>query len=190
MSKTALILLDLQKGILQMVPDKSADYLSGVAKTLKASRAAGVNIVHVRTCFRPGHPEVSKNNMTFGKIASFGGFAEGDANIAFATEVEPLEQEIIVTKRRVSGFSGSDLDCVLRGLQVDSLAIAGIATSGAVLSTVRQAADLDYKLTVLRDLCLDTDEEVHRVLTGKVFPRQAKVLSGEQWIEGLGSEKE
>jgi nicotinamidase-related amidase len=54
-----------------------------------------------------------------------------------------------------------------------------------VLSTLRQAADLDYGLVVLADGCLDTDPEVHRVLTEKVFPRQADVLSVAEWPAGI-----
>jgi nicotinamidase-related amidase len=59
--------------------------------------------------------------------------------------------------------------------------LSGIATSGVVLSTLRQAADLDYRLVVLADACLDGDPEVHRVLTGKVFPRQADVRTVAEW---------
>jgi nicotinamidase-related amidase len=66
---------------------------------------------------------------------------------------------------------------------VDSLVLTGIATSGVVLSTLRQAADLDFRLTVVRDGCADSDPEVHRVLMDKVFPRQAKVVSASEWIE-------
>jgi nicotinamidase-related amidase len=54
---------------------------------------------------------------------------------------------------------------VLRAAEADSLVLAGIATSGVVLSTLRQAADLDYRLTVLADGCPDGDPEVHRILT-------------------------
>ncbi len=88
-----------------------------------------------------------------------------------------------MTKRRVSAFSGSDLDVILRSLGVDSLVLTGIATSGVVLSTLRQAADLDFGLTVLSDLCADNDPETHRVLMGKVFPRQAAVMTAAEWIE-------
>jgi nicotinamidase-related amidase len=63
--------------------------------------------------------------------------------------------------------------------------LAGIATSGVVLSTVRQAADLDYRLIVLADACADRDPEVHRVLTEKVFPRQAQVTVTDEWIQTL-----
>jgi nicotinamidase-related amidase len=83
----------------------------------------------------------------------------------------------------VSAFAGSDLDVVLRGLGAGTLVLAGIATSGVALSTLRQAADLDYRLIVLADACLDADPEVHRVLTEKVFPRQAEVSTVAQWTE-------
>jgi nicotinamidase-related amidase len=83
----------------------------------------------------------------------------------------------------VSAFSGSDLDVVLRSLDVDSLVLTGIATSGVVLSTLRQAADLDFGLTVLSDLCADNDPEVHRILMDKVFPRQAAVITATEWVD-------
>ena len=76
---------------------------------------------------------------------------------------------------------------VLRAGGIDHLVLAGIATSGVVLSTLRQAADLDYRLTVLADGCLDADPEVHRVLTGKVFPRQADVGGIAGWTASLAT---
>jgi nicotinamidase-related amidase len=88
------------------------------------------------------------------------------------------------TKKRVSAFAGSDLDMILRAQRVQTLVLAGIATSGVVLSTLRHAADLDYGLVVLRDGCADADEEVHRVLLDKVFPRQADVLAVDEWVAG------
>jgi nicotinamidase-related amidase len=97
----------------------------------------------------------------------------------------PLEGEPVVIKRRVSAFSGSDLDVLLRGLGAGTLVMAGIATSGVVLSTLRQAADLDYRIAVLSDACADRDPEVHRVLTEKIFPRQAQVTTTDEWIASL-----
>ena len=52
----------------------------------------------------------------------------------------------------------------------------GIASSGVVLSTVRDAADRDFALVVVRDCCADRDPQVHSVLVDKVFPRQADVI--------------
>jgi nicotinamidase-related amidase len=92
----------------------------------------------------------------------------------------------VITKKRVSAFAGSDLDLVLRSGGIEHLVLTGVATSGVVLSTLRQAADLDFRITVLADGCADSDEEVHRVLTEKVFPRQAEVLTIDEWTRSLG----
>ncbi len=99
--------------------------------------------------------------------------------------VAPQAADVVVTKRRVSAFSGSDLEMLLRSADVDHLVLTGIATSGVVLSTLRQAADLDFQLTVLSDACADADPEVHRVLMEKIFPAQAEVLSVAEWIAKL-----
>lgn len=74
---------------------------------------------------------------------------------------------------------------LLRAAGADSLVLAGISTSGVVLPTLREAADLDYRMTVLSDACADPDPEVHRVLLEKVFPRQALVTTTEEWIESF-----
>jgi nicotinamidase-related amidase len=147
-----------------------------------------VPVVYVRVAFRPGAPEISANNKTFAAIAANRAMAIDDTATAMHEAVAPQPGDIVVTKKRVSAFAGSDLDQVLRTLEVRSLVLAGIATSGVVLSTVRQAADLDFQLTVLRDGCLDADPEVHRVLLDKVFPRQAAVVTTAEWIAALSGE--
>jgi nicotinamidase-related amidase len=60
---------------------------------------------------------------------------------------------------------------------IDTLLLSGIATSGVVLSTLLDAADRDYRLFVLADCCADVDPLVHQVLTERVFPRQADVIT-------------
>lgn len=55
---------------------------------------------------------------------------------------------IAINDRRVSASAGTDLDPVLRCLSVRDLMVCGLITSGAVLSTVRQGADMDYRLAV------------------------------------------
>jgi nicotinamidase-related amidase len=102
-----------------------------------------------------------------------------------ATEIHPAiapqPTDIVVTKRRVSAFRGSDLEVVLRAQGISHLVLCGIATSGVVLSTLREATDNPYQLTVLADCCVDSDEEVQRILLFKVFLRQAEVLQAEVW---------
>jgi nicotinamidase-related amidase len=184
MAKSALLVMDVQRAIVARTED--AGYLPRLRGAVDAARAAGVPVIYVVIGFRTGHPEVSARNRTFSAVTRGGGFVEGDADAQIHPDVAPRSGDIVVTKRRVSAFSGSDLDVVLRAGDIDSLVLTGIATSGVVLSTLRQAADLDFGLTVLADGCIDADPEVHRVLTEKVFPRQAEVVTVDGWVTAIG----
>ncbi|MCF3962880.1 cysteine hydrolase [Streptomyces fuscigenes] len=190
MAKSALLVMDVQQDIVRRFADDT-EYLTRLGRAVAAARAAGVPVVYVVVGFRAGHPEISPRNKAFSGIAGAvaagqgRGFAEGDPGARIHSDLAPADGEVVVVKKRVSAFAGSDLDMVLRAQGVDSLVLAGIATSGVVLSTLRQAADLDFGLTVLEDGCLDADPEVHRVLTGKVFPRQADVVSVDEWAASL-----
>jgi nicotinamidase-related amidase len=74
---------------------------------------------------------------------------------------------------------------ILRSNNIDMLLLAGILTQGVVLSTLRHAADMDYRALVLADGCSDKDPEVHRVLMEKIFPFQARVATIDEVIDAL-----
>ena len=186
MSTSALLVMDVQRGIVDRYSmEDNTGYLARLRRAIDAARAAEIGIIYVTVRFRPGYPEVSPRNKSFATLTQGPGFSESHPATAIHPDVAPAPGDIVVTKRRVSAFSGSDLDVVLRAANIDTLVLTGIATSGVMLSTLRQAADLDYSLVVLADACLDGDAEVHRVLTEKVFPRQAEVLSVNGWVERL-----
>ena len=84
---------------------------------------------------------------------------------------------------------GRDLHLYLRNLEgvlIDFLAAFGIATSGVVLSTVLQAADLDYRIIVVGDCCADLDPPLHTTLVDKIFPRVGTVTSTADIVRALG----
>ena len=176
----ALLLMDLQNAVVDMF-GAGEDYLDRVVATQERAEQAGLLVVLVRVGFAPGHPEISARNKSFAPAKAAGRLPLGDAATEPHARLVRGKGEVVVTKKRISAFAGSDLDLVLRSHEVTALALAGIATSGVVLSTLREAADRDYQLTVLEDLCLDSDDEVHRVLTQKVFPQQAEVLAAADW---------
>lgn len=183
MANTALLLMDLQRRMVGAVQDDT--YMSRVQDAARAARAAGLPVIHVAVGFRAGHHEIDRRNPTFGAIPE-GVFTDADPDAAVHPDVEPQPGEPLVTKKRVSAFAGSDLDLVLRAGDIRHLVLTGIATSGVVLSTLRQAADLDFRVTVLADACHDADPEVHRVLTEKIFPKQAEVTTVKEWTAALG----
>jgi nicotinamidase-related amidase len=184
MTSTALLIMDVQQGIVDRFAGDEG-YLPRLAGAAGTARRAGIRIIYVAASFRPGYPEVSPRNKIFGPIAGTGRMTEDDPGTRIHPAVAPAPGDVVVTKRRVSAFAGSDLDVVLGSGGTEHLVLAGIATSGVVLSTLCQAADLDYRLTVLADGCLDSDAEVHRALLDKVFPRRADVVSIADWTAGL-----
>jgi nicotinamidase-related amidase len=180
--RTVLLLMDLQRDIVARYPDPSV--LECAAAAADAARAAGVPVVYVRVAFREGAPEIARSNRRFAGVAARA-VGEDAPGAQIADAVAPHPGEPVVVKRRVSAFAGSDLDALLRALRAERLVLAGIATSGVVLSTYIQAADLDFELVVLADACADADPEVHRVLLEKVFPKQAAVMTTEEWAATL-----
>ncbi|HUP71546.1 MAG TPA: isochorismatase family cysteine hydrolase [Acidimicrobiales bacterium] len=181
---SALLVMDVQVGIVDRYAD-DAGLIGRLRRAIDAARRASVRVIYVVVGFRDDYAEVSPNNRSFSAIAQTGAYTDGDDNRRVHPDIAPQPGDIVVTKKRVSAFAGSDLDMVLRAQQINHLVISGISTSGVVLSTVRQAADLDFRLSVLSDGCADGDAEVHRVLIEKVFARQSEVVTIDQWIDSL-----
>lgn len=181
---TALLLMDLMPLV---VPTFGGDeaMLERLSQATVVGRSRGVTVIYVRVIFRDGYPEVSRANKIFSAVIENFDFTETNPALEVHPAVAPHAGDILVTKRRVSAFAGSDLDLVLRARHIHRLVLGGVATSGVVLSTVRQAADLDFELVVLSDGCADGDAEVHRVLLERIFPSQAHVMTVDAWIASL-----
>lgn len=182
---TALLIMDYQNGIVPLVAEKHPDLLDKTAAVLAAARVAGLRIIYIVVSFREGYPEVSVRNRSFALARASGRMLEGHPGTAIHPQVAPRSGEVVLAKHRVGAFSTTPLETILRAQEITSLVLCGISTSGVVLSTVRWAADMDYDLVIVEDCCADGDEEVHRVLTQKVFPRQARVVSAQEIIEDL-----
>jgi len=179
--RTALLVMDVQSQIVGRYPAAEGGYLATLASAVDAARASGIKVIYVIVLFRKGHPEIAPTNQMFSALKAGGQLIDDKVH----PKVAPHDGELVVVKKRVSAFAGSDLQVILSAHDINHLILTGIATSGVVLSTLRQAADLDYRLSVIADCCLDGDAEVHAVLTGKVFPRQASVMDAEAFITGL-----
>ena len=166
--RAALLLMDLQEGIVGRHPDVDG-FLGGLVRAREAARAAGLTVGYVRVALTA---EEAAAIPATSRFAGAGARLDADSP---ATQIDPriapAEGELVVRKKRVGAFSTTDLREQLDARCNDTLVLADVATSGVVLSTVRDAADRDYRLVVLEDGCWDSDPEVHRVLTEKVFAR-------------------
>lgn len=179
--KSALLVMDFQVGIFSMFSDTNK-LKTSIQNAIEVARNANYLIIYVRVKLREGYPEVSPFNKSFSELKISNRVdITSDESTEICEFIKPRTQDIVVVKKRFSAFAGSDLEIVLRANQINHLIITGISTSGVVLSTVREAADKDLKLTVLSDCCKDHDEEVNNILLKKVFPRQATVMTSEEW---------
>lgn len=159
-------------------------FLDRLAHAIRLARTSGIMVIHVAWCFRDGNPEVSPRNRLLSGFRTSGRLP---AAPEFHPAVAPGPGEVIVTRSRVSAFTGSDFEVILRAHAVDQLVLCGIATGGVVLATLLEAADKDYQLTVLCDCCANVDEEVQRTLLTKIFPRYADVLTVEEWGRSIAT---
>jgi nicotinamidase-related amidase len=185
-SRSAVLIMDYQAAVVAGFATDQEALIKRAAQVLTDARRAGLKIIYIVVNFRPGYPEVSPRNVNFNAVRQSGRFIT-EAGTEVHPGVAPQPGDITVVKHRVGGFAGTDLDMILRSNDIETLVMFGIATSGVVLSTLRHAADADYRLVVLKDCCSDRDPEVHRVLVDKVFPRQATVITAAEFLQALGS---
>jgi nicotinamidase-related amidase len=169
-----LLVLDYQAGIVSSLPEA---FVTRMSRIIDEARRAGMQVGYVRVALTEAeHAEVPETNKSFSSLGA-GWITSDDApGTAIHSSVAPRPGDMVVRKTRVGAFSTTDLDKQLRALGIDTVLLAGVSTSGVVLSTVRDAADRDYRIYVIEDACADRDPEVHDVLMRKVFPRQAWVV--------------
>jgi nicotinamidase-related amidase len=185
-ARSAVLSMDLQAGIVSVYV-KDARFIPRAARVLQQARRAHVPIVRVRVGFRPGVPEASPRSLFLSAIEAslpHQRFFQNESG-AIRPGVAPDEGDLIVTKSRVSAFAGTDLDLLLCAKDIHTLMVFGIATSGVVLSTVLQGADMDYRMVVIKDCCVDLDPDLHTCLVEKVLPRQAAVVSADNIVDAL-----
>jgi nicotinamidase-related amidase len=176
--RAALLVMDYQNGIVDMLGEPD-DLLTLATDAIATVRRAGGNVGYVRVAFEDADLEAFPPTSRMGQRvgASPKAFHNDSPSTAMHDRVAPEPGDIIVRKVRVGAFSTTDLDAQLRERGVDTLILAGISTSGVVLSTVRDASDRNYRVVVLADATADPDTEVHAFLTERIFPRQADVIA-------------
>ena len=175
-SRTALLLLDFQNGIVARIDDH-APLLERAAAALAAAREHGLTIAHVRVAFADGETPAGGMGRRINTPQARALMHADAPGTQLDERVRPQEGEIVVRKTRVGPFGTTDLHEQLQARGIDTLVIGGIATSGAVLSAVRDGHDRDYRLIVVDDLVADPRPGIHELLIEHIIPAQAEVIS-------------
>jgi nicotinamidase-related amidase len=172
---TALLVMDYQHGTLDRLPGAGA-LLTRAQETIGLLRSRGVTIGYVRVGFADGEkPGGRMGALITPEILPM---LHADAPATqIHDRVAPRDGDIVVRKVRVGPFGTTDLDEQLKARGIDTLILAGLTTSGVVLSAVRDGHDRDYRLIVVSDLTADPEPDLQEFLISRVIPRQADVIT-------------
>jgi nicotinamidase-related amidase len=169
-ARSAVVIGDLQVAITRNYPF-AAQLVPRAAALAAAARDRGDLVVFVHTQFRANGADVSTRNSGVRAIFGMGDdYHEGSAGVRLDPGLGRQPDDVVITKRRASAFAGTDLDVVLRSSGVDTLVVAGVATSAMVAATVYDAADRDFRVRVASDVCADPLDATHDFLICTLFP--------------------
>ncbi len=179
-SRTALVVVDLQNGLLSYPTVHPIDAVVARASALAAAfRGHGLPVVLVNvTGGAPGRAEQSRR------------LAEPPPGWAdLAAELGQRPDDIVVTKQTWGAFTGTGLDAHLRALGVTQVVLAGVATSVGVESTARHAHELGFNVTLAIDAMTDMDPDAHANSVARIFPRLGETGTTADIIGLLGRDE-
>lgn len=181
-AKTALVVIDLQKGIVVIpaAPHSSADIVRNSSLLAKHLREKGGTVVYVRVDIAnvlqlPVDAPYRTSNApppppSASELIPEAGFQPGD---------------LLITKRHWGAFAGIELEQALRQRGIDTIVLTGISTNFGVESTARQGTGLGFAFVIVEDACSSRDADDHRFAFEKIFPRLARVRKTDEVLAAL-----
>jgi nicotinamidase-related amidase len=149
---------------------------------LAHARKKGIKIIFVRVAFKAGHPELKDAKALFYRAHIDNNWlVKGTWGTDFYTGLESLDSEVVMEKHRVNPFTNPRLVQEIRG--IDRIVITGVATNLSVEETVRNAAALDFAVTVLEDCCASNNQAMHEFAITQIFPKFATVSNSEEYLK-------
>ena len=174
--RTALVLIDLQKGIVvrDTKPYGAAEVVSNAVRLARKFREKNMPIFFVHVDFRNAMPLLVESDSSIG-----GGTPPPDWT-EFVDELGVTADDLVVTKRQWGAFYGTDLEQQLRRRKIDTIVLGGIATTYGVESTARFAFEYGFNQIFAEDAMSDLADESHRVSVEFVLKRMGKVRKTEE----------
>ena len=174
---TALIVIDLQKGIVDgNFIHPIGDIIDRTRALIDVFRAKKLPVVLVNVAGRaPGRTEQGPRSNT--------SFSEGWTDLLPQLDQQP--SDIVVTKRTWGAFATTDIEHQLKTRGVTQVVVTGVATSAGVEATARQAYEQGFNVTLALDAMTDIREEAHQYSIRNVFPRVGETGSTQEIISLL-----
>jgi nicotinamidase-related amidase len=172
-AKTALVVIDLQKGIVGMPtePRSSAEVVQNAKRLSQALRTAGAFIVWVRVSGSPDGKDMLRPlcDSPMARTQFPAGWDE------IVPDLVTENTDHVVTKKQWGAFYGTDLDLQLRRRGVETIVLCGIATCYGVESTARDAYERGYEIIFVEDAMASLSADEHEHAINRIFPRLGRV---------------
>jgi nicotinamidase-related amidase len=181
---TALVLIDLQKGIAgrTLGPRQSPEVIKAAIELAKKFRKAGAPVVLVNVAWAKDFGDALRQPVDKPMPQSPGGLPEN-----FSELVDGLAKptDLRVTKHQWGAFYGTDLDVQMRRRGVKTIVLGGIATNMGVESTARQAWERGYNVVIVEDATTSLSAEMHNFAINEILPRISRIAkSGDIEFQG------
>jgi nicotinamidase-related amidase len=175
-SNVALVLIDLQKGVIGFpTVHPVGEIVARAARLARAFRERGLPVVLVNvTGVAPGRTEAGRPKFAFPE-----GWTE------LVPELQRQPSDFLVSKQRVGAFIGTPLDGYLRERGVTQVVLGGVSTSSGVEATARSAYDYGYNVVFAVDAMTDLSEDMHRHSVEKAFPKLGETDTTENVLKLL-----
>jgi nicotinamidase-related amidase len=185
LAKTALIVAELQKGVvsIETAPWAAKEVVGNSARLADAIRGGGGLVVLVRVAFSSEGKDMLKPLLDPGAPGWSGNRTPDWAEIV--PELAGHPEDHIITKKQWGAFYGTDLDLQLRRRGISTLLMSGIATCIGVESTARDAYERGYQQVFVEDAMTSRSAEEHQHTVTRIFPRIGRVRSTEQVLVAL-----
>jgi len=180
---TALVLIDLQKGILPFAggPHTAQQVLDKASELKSRFNALGAPVFMVRVGWSETFDEALKQPTDI----SMGGASLPEDWWEFPAQLNVTDKDLLVIKRQWGAFYGTDLELQLRRRGIKTIVLAGISTNIGVESTARNAWELGFELVVAEDACSAHNAEHHGSSINFIFPRIGRVRSTEEVLAAI-----
>jgi nicotinamidase-related amidase len=187
LTKSALVLIDLQKGIVGRAtePHAAADVVRRSAQLAARFREAKAPVVLVNVAFSPDFGDALKQEVDLK-------FQMGQLPpdwTELVAELDPQPSDLRITKHQWGAFYGTELDLQLRRRGVTTIVLGGISTNMGVESTARAAHEHGYQLVLVEDAMASMSGDDHKFAVTKIFPRVGLVRSTEEVLAGCAAGK-
>jgi len=188
MGHTAFLIIDMQNDFcLPGAPFEvkgAMEVAKKIREALQACRKYGLPVVHVFRYYRPNGSDVEITR--YDKFVQVGGaLIEGTKGGEIVDELKPIDGEYLICKRRWSAFFQTELDNLLKRLDVDQVVVTGVQTPNCIRGTVWDANSLDYEVIVLTDGTGASSPEVHEANLNDMKNIGVKLMTVEEFIKSL-----